>query len=298
MRNAARSAPIRATLLFLLAASAAACAGAPPRPAPPPAPPEFFMNVDGAAGRLRVSVGGEGEPTVVFVHGLGGDLEAWRGQLDHVRHTRAAVAYDQRGHGESDRASDGVYTIAALVDDLDAVLRGLKLGRVVLVGHSLSGAVLTEFAARHPDAVAGLVYLDAVGDFSAIPREAIASMIAREAAPTFGATERRAAFAEMLGTAARPGTRSRVLASLDRMDPPAFAALRRSMTEFSARERYARYRGPVLAIEAAASAGQPVMASKVLKLPVLTVSGTSHWVQLDDPDAVNGKLDAFLAGLR
>jgi pimeloyl-ACP methyl ester carboxylesterase len=154
--------------------------------------------------------------------------------------------------------------------------------------------VLTTYDAAHPEAVAGLVYLDAVGDYAACSRAELQPLLDREAAPAFGSAERRAAFEALLGPSARPGTRERVLAALDRIDPPAFAALRRSMFEFVAGDRLSAWRGPTLAVEAAGGA-LPAMASRVLHLPRTEVAGVSHWVQLDAPDAVNRALDTFLA---
>ena len=257
---------------------------------------ERFTWVEGTAGELRVSDGGAGEPAVVFVHGLGADLEVWRAQLDHVRAGRRAVAYDLRGHGHSGKARDGVYTIEALADDLEAVRRSLGLGKVILIGHSMSGEVLTTYAGRRPDLVVGLFYLDATGDAHAYPRAEVAEVVARETDASFGAADRRAAFADML-EGAKPGTRERVLASLDRIDPPAFGFLRKAMFELvDGKARYARYHGPAVALEAG-DEPWPGSASAVLGVRRIAIHGTSHWIQLDDPPAVNREIDAFVASL-
>ena len=124
----------------------------------------------------------------------GNDLDAWREQLDRLRPYRRAVAYDQRGHGGSDRPRDGVYTVEALAADLEAVADALGLKRFVLVGHSLSGAVLSAYAGAHPDLVAGPVYADAVGDFHAVPRPALEEALRGESSPSFGAAEVLEAF--------------------------------------------------------------------------------------------------------
>ncbi|HYQ79957.1 MAG TPA: alpha/beta hydrolase [Anaeromyxobacteraceae bacterium] len=278
----------------LVLVALAACAGSRP---PPQGAAERILSVEGGAGRLRVSDGGAGEPAVVFLHGLGSDLEAWRAQLDHLRPGRRSVAYDQRGHGGSEPARDGVYTVEALAADLDAVVRALGLRRVVLVGHSFSGTVLTAWAGAHPEAVAGLVYADAVGDFHAIPRAAIEEEVRNDQAIGPHPTARQAAFSEMLGAAARPATRERVLAAVARLDAPAFAALRRSMFDFRVGDRLARYRGPALAIEAQ-GADHPIMASKVVPgASRTTLAGVSHWLMMDDPAAFDRALDAFLAAL-
>ncbi|HVP67448.1 MAG TPA: alpha/beta hydrolase [Anaeromyxobacteraceae bacterium] len=288
---------MRRTGLLLAAAAALVASCRKDRGAPPPAGAERVLALDGAAGRLKVSDGGSGEPAVVFVHGLGGDLEAWRAQLDHLRPSRRAVAYDQRGHGGSEPARDGAYTIEALADDLEAVRRGLGLGRMVLVGHSLAGTVLTAYARAHPERVAGLVYVDAVGDFAAIPPEHLRPLIDREASPSFDRAAQRAAFEELLGPRARPRTRERVLASLGALDPKAFAALRRSMFGFSARGDPPAPGAPALAVEADGPV-LPIMACAVLRLPRVALPDVSHWLQLDDPEGLDRALDAFLASAR
>lgn len=274
----------------LVAAVAIACAGAPRGGAVK----EHVRFVEGGAGRLRVSDGGSGGPAVVFLHGLGSDLDGWREQLDRLRPHRRAVAYDQRGHGLSDRARDGVYTVEALAADLHAVVDALGLDRFFLVGHSLSGAVLSAYAGSHPERVAGLVYVDALGDFHAVPREQIDEVARKEAAPGFGAPEIRAAFAEMLGPSARPATRERVLASVSRLDPPAYAALRRSAFAFVVGDRLSACRAPVLAFEAEGGF-TPILASAAIPTAERkTVAGVSHWLHLDDPAALDAALATFL----
>ncbi len=282
---------MRRPLLALACCTSLLACAAPRARAPGP---DGMTWVEGGAGRLRVSDGGSGEPAVVFVHGLGSDLEVWRAQLDHVRPSRRAVAYDQRGHGASERARDGRYTIEALAEDLEAVRAALGLGKVILVGHSMSGEVLTTYAGAHPDLVAGLLYLDAEGDVHAFPPQEVRKYLDQVHATSLDAAGRRALFEKNLGPA-RPGTRERVLAALDRTDPKAFGQLFEAMLEFrDARERLAPYHGPAAALEVAGNE-EPDMAATVLGLPRATLSGVSHWLQLDDPEGVNGALDAFLA---
>jgi len=76
--------------------------------------------VQGGAGKLRVSDGGQGGVPVVLVHGLGSELETWRPVLDRLRSKQRTIAYDQRGHGQSDRAAE--YSVEALADDLEVTV--------------------------------------------------------------------------------------------------------------------------------------------------------------------------------
>lgn len=61
----------------------------------------------------------------------------------------------------------------AMPGDVAAVVDALELMRFVPVGHSFGGAVVEAYAGRHPDRVAGLLFVDPIGDFSQEPRERI-----------------------------------------------------------------------------------------------------------------------------
>ncbi|OJT25344.1 hypothetical protein BO221_12690 [Archangium sp. Cb G35] len=232
---------------------------------------------------------------MVFVHGLGADLEVWRAQLDHVRASRRAVAYDQRGHGGSQPASDGVYSMEALAEDLERVVSALGLERFVLVGHSMSGNVISAYAARHPEKLAALVYADAVGDVSQAPQEMKDWF--NKPPEGYGPAQVKEEFAEMLGPKARPGTREHVLASAGRVDPATVVDLRRAMGAFSPRPGLDRYTGPRFAIEAEGVAEEnPFTASRSIPgVVTTTVPDVSHWLMMDDPQGFNRALDAVLS---
>jgi pimeloyl-ACP methyl ester carboxylesterase len=74
------------------------------------------------------------------------------------------VTYDARGHGRSTSTGLATMTLGQLGDDLAEVLRQVAgPGRVVLVGHSMGGMTIMEYAHRHPDdftgRVAGLAFV-------------------------------------------------------------------------------------------------------------------------------------------
>jgi pimeloyl-ACP methyl ester carboxylesterase len=70
------------------------------------------------------------------------------------------LAMTRRGFGLSDKPDTG-YDIGTRVEDIRAFLDALNLKRVNLVGHSIAGDELTAFAARYPNRVGKLIYLDA-----------------------------------------------------------------------------------------------------------------------------------------
>src|SRR3954467_3425751 len=95
--------------------------------------------IQGPAGKRAVDDGGTGGLPVVFAHSLAGNAGQWKQQLEHVRRSRRAVAFDFRGHGSSEPAVDGGYSIADMAEDIAAVVEAAGLKRFVLVGHSMGG---------------------------------------------------------------------------------------------------------------------------------------------------------------
>lgn len=106
---------------------------------------------------------GQGPP-VVFIHGLGMDHRSWRPQMLALEDDYDTIAYDYRGHGESDSSTPGDYTVERLAEDLHALLNELDVERPVLCGHSYGGLIAAEYTIQHPDDVAALAFADARTD--------------------------------------------------------------------------------------------------------------------------------------
>jgi len=116
------------------------------------------------AGGVRIAGDSWGDtdgPLVLLQHGGGQTRHAWKGA--GVRLAAAgyhAVAFDARGHGDSDWASDGLYSLDVMVEDLKRVVAALGNRRPVLVGASMGGGTsLVAVGEDHVDATA-LVIVD------------------------------------------------------------------------------------------------------------------------------------------
>ena len=107
---------------------------------------------------------GDGEPSVLFLHGLVMDnLSSWYFTVANpVARVADVILFDLRGHGQTDRPPDG-YTVASLVADIDALLEQLVPdGRPVeIVGNSFGGLLALAYALAHPERVRGLALVDA-----------------------------------------------------------------------------------------------------------------------------------------
>lgn len=110
--------------------------------------------------RLHVQRTGEGSPTLVFIHGMGGNLHTWDGVVAELSPRHATIAVDLLGHGESPVPEDeAMYTRDATLVDLDDILATVD-GPAVLVGHSLGGYLSLAHVATRPGKVAGIVVLN------------------------------------------------------------------------------------------------------------------------------------------
>jgi 3-oxoadipate enol-lactonase len=107
---------------------------------------------------------GEGAP-VVLCHGITATRRyVLHGSRALERAGHAVVAYDARGHGDSDPAPEGQgYGYPEMVGDLEAVVANtVGEGRFALVGHSMGSHTALAYALRHPERVAGLVVIGPV----------------------------------------------------------------------------------------------------------------------------------------
>jgi pimeloyl-ACP methyl ester carboxylesterase len=99
-------------------------------------------------------------PAFLFVHGLGVTSRIWTKQFRMLPPAGIrTVAFDHRGHGASTAqpTKSGTDAINELADDVRAVIEGLDLRDLVVVGHSMGGMALLAFAVRHADVVAARV---------------------------------------------------------------------------------------------------------------------------------------------
>jgi len=248
------------------------------------------VNVNG----LHIDDGGSGTAVpVLFVHGNGANLTQWRAQLDHLRPTRRAVAFDLRGMGQSAAAPDGDYSVKAMAGDVAKVADALHLKRFVIVGHSYGGAVVAQYVATHPDRVAGVVYADSAGNVKISDDQAAQFLAAlRKNKEKFV----RAWFAPILkGSPAE--VQNAVFESEDRTPADVIASALNGLRFIDMRALLDAYRGPRLAIAAADIESPSSLHVQFPDIPVRKISGTGHWLMMDKPDEFNRILDEFLAGI-
>jgi pimeloyl-ACP methyl ester carboxylesterase len=248
--------------------------------------------IDGPQGTLRVDDGGSGRGVpVLLVHGNGANHTQWRHQIAHLRPARRVVAFDLRGMGESEQPRNGDYSVAAMVEDVQAVADAAHLKRFVIAGHSYGGAVVAAYAAAHPERVAGVVFADAAGNVTITDEVATAFLNAlRKDKSKFV----RNWFAPILAPSSEE-VKAEVFASEDKTPADVIASALNGMRSVDTVKSVAAYTGPKLAIAAAPIAGPSSLHKQVPGLRTVEMQGVGHWLMLDRPDEFNRILDGFLA---
>jgi len=105
---------------------------------------------------------GEGEHTIVFIHGLGSYLPAWKKNIEVLKNDYRCIAVDLPGYGKSTKnPHSGMMTFYA--DVMAQFLDYLEIDKAVFAGHSMGGQISMVMALEHPGKVEKLVLVSPAG---------------------------------------------------------------------------------------------------------------------------------------
>jgi len=100
------------------------------------------------------------KPPLILLHGVGQTCHTWDLFAAAMAPHFHIMAFDQRGHGDTDWAADKDYSRKTMVKDVDAFTDALGLTRFFLTGMSMGGANSLSFTANHAHKVEALVVVD------------------------------------------------------------------------------------------------------------------------------------------
>ena len=108
--------------------------------------------------------GGSGQP-LILIHGLGDSPYIFEDLASSLKSKYRIIAYSRRGHVKSTTRTHD-YNNATLVADLKLLLDSLKIDKASLLGWSMGGNEITEFAIRYPERTHKLIYFESGYDLS------------------------------------------------------------------------------------------------------------------------------------
>ena len=105
---------------------------------------------------------GSGEKTLLFIHGLSSNLEAWNKNIEGLKSQYRCIAIDLPGYGKSSKNKEH-YSLAGYAEMIQDFSEELGLKNVILVGHSMGGQVAIHTVLKAPDAFEKLILIAPAG---------------------------------------------------------------------------------------------------------------------------------------
>ncbi len=263
-----------------------------------------------AAGGVRLHYldwGSLDRPPLLLLHGGSAHARWWDFVIPHLVDAYRCVAFDLRGHGDSDWPATGDYSLGAHAGDVGALVAALDLRDAAIVGHSFGGFVSLVYAGAAAAPPAALVIVDSrarIGERAARLMQALRKLPQPEYATLDDAVRRfrllpadTAAPASVLAYVARHAMRQ----TADGTYTLKFD--RRALSGASARDLTPALRSvrcPILAVRGAES--QIVSHAALGEFPAANplahtaeIAGAHHHVMLDRPAELAQVMRQFLA---
>ena len=97
--------------------------------------------------------------TIIFIHGFPLNKTMWNKQFGELKENYRVIAYDIRGHGNSD-SGDGNFSIELFVTDLLSFMDALKIDKTILCGFSMGGYIALNAIENYPERFNALILCD------------------------------------------------------------------------------------------------------------------------------------------
>jgi 3-oxoadipate enol-lactonase len=250
------------------------------------------------AGGRRIAydlVGAEDAPTVCITHSLAADGGSWAEQVPALLEGGFRVLrIDMRGHGGSDPVA-GDYTMAALADDVAAVLQALAIPRVHYIGLSIGGMLGQAFALQHGERLISALWCDTLPESPQGGRDAWDQRIAtvrgaNSLAPLADATVERWLTDEF--KARHPGRWKQIRDTVSATTPAGYLGCCAAILDFDFAPRLSEVRLPLLVVCGSDDPGTPAadnrrLASLVPGARYEEIAGAKHFPNVELPDRFN-----------
>lgn len=244
-------------------------------------------------------------PALIILHGLFGSLDNWQGLAKQYAEHFSVFIVDQRNHGKSPH-TDTPFTYAQLADDLHAFMQQQGIYTANLIGHSMGGKTVMQFAIDNEYMVEKLIVADmgiAANDFR--HTEIIDALVAF---PFDTITERKLADEWLAARIPDFGVRQFLLKNLDRKAEGGFE------WKFNLRVLHRDYVNilegissphpvdvPTLFIRGGKSdyvldADFPAIRKVFSHVEFDTIPGAGHWLHAEAPEPFFEKTMRFLLG--
>lgn len=245
-------------------------------------------SVDGA--KVHFTQHGTGPRTILFVHGWTCNETSWSSQVPIFEKDFRVVTIDLPGHGQSEFPKDKPLSMDIFARAVEAVREEIGVDKMVLVGHSMGGPVIWQYAIKYPQHVAALVPVDGPLSFGGGNGGGNVDRFKGEA----GLKARETMIDGMTATAT-PAIKEKVKKMM-LIDAPERTAVEAMGAMFGPKATGGPFDFPGLGIYAGKREG--TLAPDLPNSKVVGIEGTGHFVMLEKADEFNSLLSNFLTTVK
>lgn len=251
--------------------------------------------------KLHYEASGQGDTTLVCLHGISSNSRSWRHQLAGLGERYRVIAWDAPGYGRSDDPP-GPFAMSYFADRLAGLLEALGLEKAVIVGLSMGGVVAQEFYRRHASKVSTLVLADTNTGGGARPaQERQTQLDARlKAIENMTPAEMgRQRAPNLLSPGASPELIREVEAMISEIHPLGFRYAAIALDSADTREVLPNITVPTLVLWGDQDTVTPLTEAQALHAAIPgaqfeVIPGAGHLSNLEQPAIFNQNLSAFL----
>jgi pimeloyl-ACP methyl ester carboxylesterase len=234
------------------------------------------------------------KPSLVLIHGCGGDHLSWPPEIRRLPETRV-YSLDLPGHGKSE--GPGCQSVFEYAEHVIGFMNEAGLSRAVHVGYGMGGAIALTLTIAHPDRVAGIVLI------SSGPSLPIAVSLLENAANPATVT---LAIQNLLELMRIPQDakqlKDKTLKQLSSIRPTLFHGDLRACDQFDVTTRLDAIQTPVLVLCGTNDLLTPrryseILVGKIRGAAMQTIDGAGHLVMLEQPRRVSALLSVFLKAI-
>lgn len=233
---------------------------------------------------------------LLFLHGVGGGHHAWERQLPYFGGLGyPSHAWDQPGYGHSLIVEP--YDLEHITAALARLIESLGHESVVLIGHSMGGLIAQEAYVRYPKLIRALALCFTSPAFGGGSGDFTKQFIAARIGPLDEGKTMAEIAAQLIPTmGGNSGLAKQIMASVP---PETYRKAVHLLTTFDRKKELAGIQVPTLVIagsddKTAPSAMMKRMAQKIPGAEYVLLEGCGHLGPMDQPDAFNAALLAFL----
>ncbi|MBS1489478.1 MAG: alpha/beta fold hydrolase [Bacteroidetes bacterium] len=245
---------------------------------------------------------GQGKPLIIL-HGLLGSSDNWHTLAKFFADYFSVYTIDQRNHGQSPHSDELNYKV--LTEDLEGFFEEHEINNANLIGHSMGGKTVMNFAVKNPSKVNQLVVVDMVPKFYVVKHDRLVEGM--KAIPLPEITTRAEAEVVLAGYEPEPAVRQFLLKNLARDENnrffwrPNLKAIDEHLQEVGEGLPYTGiFDKPTLFIFGKKSnyfaEGDETNIKKIFPKSEFAFLDTGHWVQAEKPQMFAQTVLSFLHG--